>query len=88
MELRYTVSSDVGTRRHFPRRAISPYGIPCRANDVALKGWLQGNCDRRVYRGGSRVSNPRDLRAANRNSVRAGYRSFGIGFRVARTLTP
>ena len=50
--------------------------------------WLHGNCDRRVYRGGSWFSNPRYLRAANRNGGSAGYRSFGIGFRVARTLPP
>ena len=53
------------------------------------RAWTTGgNCDQRVLRGGSWVSVPKDLRAANRNRITAGYRSNNVGFRVARTLSP
>ena len=45
-----------------------------------------GDCSRRVLRGGSWVSLPRDLRSAARHRYTAGNRSSVIGFRVARTL--
>ena len=45
-----------------------------------------GECGRRVVRGGSWDSLPRDLRSANRYRSDAGLRVTLIGFRVARTL--
>ena len=45
-----------------------------------------GNCGRRVYRGGSWVNDPRNLRAAYRVGFVAGGRFNALGFRVARTL--
>ena len=50
--------------------------------------WLQGDCARRVVRGGSWFSFPSFLRAANRGRGTSGNRYIGYGFRVARTLTP
>ena len=46
-----------------------------------------GNCRIRVLRGGSRFSDPRDLRSANRFRMAARARlNLVVGFRVARTL--
>jgi len=39
-------------------------------------------------RGGSWYNLPRYLRSAYRNRNTTGDRSYGVGFRVARTLTP
>ncbi len=50
--------------------------------------WLSGICAVRVLRGGSWDYLPANLRAANRLWNSSGLRIFGIGFRVARTLTP
>ena len=50
--------------------------------------WLQGDCARRVLRGGSWNSSPGLLRSAVRSRNAPGYRNFSVGFRVARTLTP
>jgi formylglycine-generating enzyme required for sulfatase activity len=50
--------------------------------------WTSGDCSRRVMRGGSWVTPPRDLRSAGRGRVASDYRVGSIGFRVARTLTP
>ena len=54
--------------------------------------WLRGDCERRVYRGGSWVQDPRVLRSSYRAEYvsrgTTGYRSSAVGFRVARTLTP
>ena len=50
--------------------------------------WEQGNCDARVRRGGSWYTNPGALRSAARYGYTAGYRNLGVGFRVARSLTP
>ena len=50
--------------------------------------WEQGDCSRRVVRGGSWDSFPRNLRSANRNLYVSGYRVNDLGFRVTRTLTP
>ncbi len=50
--------------------------------------WMSGNCDRPVLRGGAFVSEPKDIRATNRN--RYWYDSTSqhwiTGFRLARTL--
>ena len=48
----------------------------------------EGDCSRRVLRGGSWNYFPGNLRSANRNGVTSGYRVSDLGFRVARTLTP
>ncbi len=49
--------------------------------------WMSGNCDIRVWRGGSWDGPPRDLRSANRYRKASGYRSDNDGgFRVAMTL--
>ena len=50
--------------------------------------WRNGNCERRVVRGGTWISGPRDLRSASRVSNSTGSRSRFTGFRVARTRTP
>ena len=54
--------------------------------------WAQGgDCSRRVVRGGSWYSGPRNLRSAFRlrySRYSAGGRLDYVGFRVARTLTP
>ena len=48
--------------------------------------WEEGDCGRRVLRGGSWSRAPRDLRSARRGRNTTGYRSNYNGFRVARTL--
>ena len=50
--------------------------------------WERGNCSRRVLRGGSWVSIPRNLRSANRLRFTSVGRLNDFGFRVARTVTP
>ena len=50
--------------------------------------WETGNCKTRVMRGGCWYDPPENLRAANRSRPISGARSYGEGFRVARTLTP
>ena len=50
--------------------------------------WESGSCGRRVLRGGSWIVRPRNLRSANRYGNTTGGRSYIVGFRVARTLTP
>jgi len=47
--------------------------------------WEQGNCSRRLLRGGSWNYNPGDARAASRNRFDATNRDISVGFRVART---
>ena len=51
--------------------------------------WLEsegGNCGQRVIRGGSWYNNPVNLRSSFRDWTNAGYRNFGIGFRLAQDL--
>ena len=50
--------------------------------------WESGNCSRRVLRGGSWHDGPGNLRSAYRYGYTTGVRYYGLGFRVARTLTP
>ena len=50
--------------------------------------WTTGDCDLRVVRGGSWVSNPEFLRSALRGRGSTGGRSYDLGFRVGRTLLP
>ena len=47
--------------------------------------WTAGNCSQRVVRGGSWGSNPRGLRAADRDRFTTAIRVDDVGFRVART---
>ena len=50
--------------------------------------WTDGDCGKRVLRGGSWFFRPRSLRSANRGWSTSGFRYFDNGFRVARTLSP
>ena len=50
--------------------------------------WTNGNCGRRVLRGGSWYDIPWFLRSAFRFGNWSGYRYINGGFRVARTLDP
>jgi len=51
--------------------------------------WTAGDCSRRVVRGGSYGSGPRQLRSAFREPGRTSDdRDLDLGFRVGRTLTP
>ncbi len=50
--------------------------------------WELGECEYRVLRGGSWDVNPRLLHSAGRVWNTTGYRDYGVGFRVARTLAP
>ena len=50
--------------------------------------WTSGDCGKRMARGGSWVGSPWLLRSARRYWNTAVIRSFDMGFRVARTLTP
>ncbi len=52
------------------------------------RAWGSGECGRRVLRGGSWLSDPRDLRSAFRSWYDSGDRFDCYGFRVARTLAP
>ncbi len=47
-----------------------------------------GSCSKRVSRGGSWSSGPRNLRSASRERHYATFRNIINGFRIARTLTP
>ena len=48
--------------------------------------WTNGECGRRVVRGGAWLNYPRDLRAAVRSKGTTDGRSDDSGFRLARTL--
>ena len=48
----------------------------------------EGDCSKRVVRGGSWNNVPRDLRSASRGRYTAGNRNGSRGVRLARTLTP
>jgi formylglycine-generating enzyme required for sulfatase activity len=50
--------------------------------------WTVGDCNQRVARGGSWGDPPQILRSAFRLRSPVGNRYDGLGFRVARTLTP
>ena len=50
--------------------------------------WGQGDCNRRVVRGGSWYNGWIYLRSANRVHFGPRYRNRRVGFRVARSLTP
>ena len=50
--------------------------------------WRSGDCERRVWRGGSWIDLPGILRSAIRYREPIGNRLGYYGFRVARTLTP
>jgi formylglycine-generating enzyme required for sulfatase activity len=50
--------------------------------------WLTGDCSLRVVRGGSWLSEPQNLRVANRYRNSRDVRYSDVGFRVARTLGP
>ena len=51
--------------------------------------WVaNGDCNNRILRGGSWISDPGDLPSAVRNGDTAGGRTGSLGFRIGRTLTP
>jgi formylglycine-generating enzyme required for sulfatase activity len=52
------------------------------------RAWLEGDCARRVVRGGSWNGRPRDVRAAKRNWDQIGYVNDNLGFRVVRSTEP
>jgi formylglycine-generating enzyme required for sulfatase activity len=43
-----------------------------------------GDCEKRMMRGGSSVTQPEMLRAANRLRDNASHRKSDVGFRIAR----
>jgi formylglycine-generating enzyme required for sulfatase activity len=53
---------------------------------IAGAVWTSGDCNVRVLRGGSWFHSPRDARTANRYGDGTVSRSYGYGFRAARTL--
>ena len=55
-------------------------------DEMAWERGGNGDCGRRVLRGGSWNSAPRLLRSANRNRYSSGLRLDSAGFRVSRTL--
>jgi formylglycine-generating enzyme required for sulfatase activity len=48
--------------------------------------WTDGDCSKRVLRGGSWLYTPTYLRSANRGKYPPGKRYNNVGFRVVRTL--
>ena len=50
------------------------------------RAWEEGDCRRRVMRGGSWYGKPRYVRSANRFWYTTGFRNNNLGFRIARTL--
>jgi formylglycine-generating enzyme required for sulfatase activity len=50
--------------------------------------WTNGDCSRRITRGGSFNNLPGALRSANRLVHPTGHRFFNLGFRLATTLPP
>jgi formylglycine-generating enzyme required for sulfatase activity len=50
--------------------------------------WTEGDCSRRVARGGSWTNDPRSLRSTYRLRPAPDVRDNYLGFRVGRTLTP
>ncbi|MDE2921371.1 MAG: formylglycine-generating enzyme family protein [Acidobacteriota bacterium] len=50
--------------------------------------WLDGDCVGRVTRGGAYNGGPAYLRSAMRVKIYSQFRSYFIGFRVARSLAP
>ena len=48
--------------------------------------WERGECDNRVFRGGSWSNRPSYLRSANRGWALTGHRNYTVGFRVARAI--
>jgi formylglycine-generating enzyme required for sulfatase activity len=53
---------------------------------VTGRAWRDGDCSRRVLRGGSWYDRPAALRAANRGSFQKERRGDNVGFRVARRI--
>jgi formylglycine-generating enzyme required for sulfatase activity len=52
------------------------------------KAWLTGKCYARVMRGGSWISDPKNVRAATRAWHLSHHRRSDVGFRLAMTLSP
>ncbi|MEY9234055.1 formylglycine-generating enzyme required for sulfatase activity [Bradyrhizobium japonicum] len=51
------------------------------------KAWIEeGDCKRRMVRGGPWDGTPNDLRSSNRNWSTTGNRYFALGFRIVRVL--
>ena len=56
--------------------------------DAPLNGivWLEGDCTRRILRGGSWINHQWQVRSASRIAYRITERSPNLGFRIAKTL--
>ena len=72
----------------------APYSEP---NDVGLRDMVgnvwewtsdcwEGNCDAHIARGSAWTESPTTLSPNARSAIPAGYRHFGLGFRVARVV--
>ena len=64
------------------------WNATCEDSPTDGSAWTEGDCSRRIVRGGSWNNRPALLRAAGRNGVGTGDLGLNIGLCVARTLVP